>query len=318
MKKEIIFRKYKEKTNFKISRDKVSIKMLRVLCFVLLLIIVYPSSVRSFTLTSSDTVVITAQVGENVVNSKKVSGGMVLPTTINFSGTAYPSSKVYILKDGHIVMTTKADGDANFSVPILGLTANTYIFSIYTEDPNGVKSADISFPIFLSPGTTININNIFLSPTINLNKYQVKKGDNLVIFGQGDPNSEIIISVSSNPQYYFKVISDGMGFYYYNFDTSILDVGKYQARAKSVRNNKSSLYSSPVAFTIGEERVVPESIMCSLLKGDLNCDGRVNLTDFSIMSYWYKKTGFPIHIDLNNDGAISLVDFSIMAHNWTD
>jgi hypothetical protein len=48
----------------------------------------------------------------------------------------------------------------------------------------------------------------------------------------------------------------------------------------------------------------------------------VNLVDFSIAAYWYKR---PLSADfkvkeaakLNGDGKIDLVDFSIMAYYWT-
>jgi hypothetical protein len=57
-------------------------------------------------------------------------------------------------------------------------------------------------------------------------------------------------------------------------------------------------------------------------KADLNCDGRVNLVDFSIAAYWYKRPlndAFKaIEKDrLNGDGKIDLIDFSIMAYYWT-
>ena len=57
---------------------------------------------------------------------------------------------------------------------------------------------------------------------------------------------------------------------------------------------------------------------CSTLIGDLNCDERVNLTDYTIMKYWYQKNSFPKKIDLNNDKKVDLVDFSIMMYHWTD
>ncbi len=50
---------------------------------------------------------------------------------------------------------------------------------------------------------------------------------------------------------------------------------------------------------------------------DLNNDKRVNLIDFSITAYWYKRPSPPATVDLNNDGKVNLVDFSIMAYYWT-
>ena len=57
---------------------------------------------------------------------------------------------------------------------------------------------------------------------------------------------------------------------------------------------------------------------CESLIADLNCDGHVDLTDYTIMHYWYQKNNFPSKVDLNFDGKISLMDFSIMMYYWTD
>lgn len=64
--------------------------------------------------------------------------------------------------------------------------------------------------------------------------------------------------------------------------------------------------------------IEPEEInpICNLI-GDLNNDCRVNLVDFSIMTYWRKKENPPKKIDLNKDKKINIVDFSILAYYWT-
>ena len=58
------------------------------------------------------------------------------------------------------------------------------------------------------------------------------------------------------------------------------------------------------------------------VKGDLNKDGKVNLVDFSIAAFWYKRSTSdafkPIEIErLNGDGKVDLTDLSIMAYYWT-
>lgn len=55
---------------------------------------------------------------------------------------------------------------------------------------------------------------------------------------------------------------------------------------------------------------------------DLDCDGDVDLTDFSIAAYWYQQTlstDFAVkEVErLNGDGQVNLVDFSIMAYYYT-
>ena len=73
------------------------------------------------------------------------------------------------------------------------------------------------------------------------------------------------------------------------------------------------------SFTVGTENVYEQSSGSStcVVRADLNGDCSVNLVDFSILAYWYKRSGFPAAYDLNGDGKIDLVDFSIMAYYWT-
>lgn len=49
---------------------------------------------------------------------------------------------------------------------------------------------------------------------------------------------------------------------------------------------------------------------------DLNCDGYVDIVDFSIMYYWFDKTTPPRRVDLHPDGRINIADFSVMAAYW--
>lgn len=50
---------------------------------------------------------------------------------------------------------------------------------------------------------------------------------------------------------------------------------------------------------------------------DINHDNHVNIADFSIMAFWYKKTIPAPSVDLNHDGKVTLVDFSILASKWS-
>ncbi|MBI3571906.1 hypothetical protein HY091_00005, partial [Candidatus Kaiserbacteria bacterium] len=51
---------------------------------------------------------------------------------------------------------------------------------------------------------------------------------------------------------------------------------------------------------------------------DLNCDGGVNLTDFSILLFFWKATNpTNARADINHDGSVNVVDFSIMLYQWT-
>ncbi|HAQ03109.1 TPA: hypothetical protein DCS03_03985 [Candidatus Nomurabacteria bacterium] len=238
----------------------------------------------------SATVTISAMVGVSAPVSPDEGGGSgsgvggVLvtipdsPTVINFSGFAYLFSSVYILIDGQAIMATTPDKTAHFSASISGLQAGTYNFSIYGEDDNGKKSSVLSFPIIVTKSNIINISNIFLSRTLDLDNNEIKTDTNLVdILPKND-------SLKTKPPLEGKTTEDQALDPLLNRDTTI-------------PNNGVNYYVSRV---------------------DFNSDNHIDLKDFSVLVSWYTKPKPPRGIDLNDDGKITLADFSIMASHWTD
>ena len=245
-----------------------------------------------------------------------------IETKVIFSGRAYPLSKVGILKDGQLAVTTIAGPDANFEISLSGLPSGNYIFSVFGEDFEGRRSSLFTFPVFITVGTTTKISGIFLSPTIALDKIEVKKGDNIAIFGQSTPQSEITIHISSTDEIFLRTVSDKQGVYLYNFRTELLDYGSHSAKSKAFKEGLVTPFSQTVSFLVGTKNVLAPSPQKCPFKADLNNDCRVNLVDFSIAAYWYKR---PLSLEfkkkelekLSGDGKVDLVDFSIMAYYWT-
>lgn len=238
-------------------------------------------------------------------------------TSVVFEGRAYPKSIVTILKDAQVAATTIAGSDARFAITLSGLSGGNYIFSIYGEDSKGVRSSLLTFPASVTPGATNKVSGIFVAPTISVDKVEVARGENIAIFGQTNPNSEVTISVHSDQEYFNKVKSDSAGAYLYNFDTTPLEDGQHLAKSRSSVDAEISSGSLVAGFFVGAKNILIELPKSFILKGDLNGDGRVNLVDFSIISYWYKRPSPPISADLNGDGSVNISDFSILAFNWT-
>jgi hypothetical protein len=240
-------------------------------------------------------------------------------TKIVLSGRAYPQSNVILLKDGQIALKTIAGPDANFNMQLSGLSTGNYIFSVYGEDNKGLSSSSFVFPVKITQGATATISGIFIAPTITTDKDTVKLGDNITIFGQSTPQSNITIVINSANEILSKVKTDKNGVYLYNLDTSVLEKGDHYAKSRTTLNEEVSSYSKSVKFIVGDSNASLPSQ--SFLKADLNNDGKVNLVDFSIAAYWYKKPlsqSFSIieKERLNGDGKIDLVDFSIIAFYW--
>ncbi len=253
-------------------------------------------------------------------------GGFVAPPAnpgatsqlTTFSGRAYPSSTVVLLKDAQVLSSTVAGSDANFSIGVSNLNAGNYIFSVYSEDNQGNRSSLLTFPVSVTEGANTNIGGIFLAPTIAADKSQVKKGDNITFFGQSIPSSEITIAIHSEQEIFEKTNSDKNGVYLQVVDSTELELGDHTAKSKSAKDGQISSYSKVVAFAVGTTNSLADKTQVkSAMKSDLNGDKKVNLVDFSIQAFWYKKKSPPSNVDLNSDGKVDLADFSIMAFNWT-
>lgn len=76
-------------------------------------------------------------------------------------------------------------------------------------------------------------------------------------------------------------------------------------------------------FSIGPRGAIPEPEPTPSTtpsgpprSSDVNGDAKVNLTDFSLLLSWYRKSGPPEIYDLNRDGVVNLRDVSILIFNW--
>lgn len=238
-------------------------------------------------------------------------------TNVVFTGRAYPLSRVSILKDGQVVVTTVAGPDSNFTATISGLSTGNYTFGVYGEDKNNIRSSLFTFPILITSGVTTKISGIFIVPTIAVDKKEVKRGDTISIFGQSIPTSEVTISINSEKEFFIKKTADTNGVYLLNFDTSVLEIGQHHTKSKSAIDGEITDFTKAISFLVGTKNVKNESSSGDSLKGDINNDKKINLVDFSVAAYWYKRADPPVSVDLNDDNKVDLIDFSIMAFNWT-
>ena len=76
--------------------------------------------------------------------------------------------------------------------------------------------------------------------------------------------------------------------------------------------NSESNFSTSVQLFVGVDGQ-------PTINADLNRDGSVNLTDFSIMIFWWQTNGGESDppADINGNGNVGIEDFSILLFNWT-
>lgn len=240
---------------------------------------------------------------------------------VSFSGFVYPDSLVFILKDAELVASTTSGSDASFTMTVEDLEGGYYHFFLYGDDYQGRRSSLSNFYIYVPRGAQMEVTDIFIPPTVDVDKVEVKKGDDISIFGQTVPYSTATVMVNASPSFYIETESDNEGLYEYVLNTSDLKYGTYYIKSKfTTGDGASSVYSRTAFFNVTERNIKKETV--GVLKGDLNADGWVNLVDFSIAAYWYRES-LSVKMReteckrLNCDGVIDLVDFSIMAYYWT-
>jgi len=235
------------------------------------------------------------------------------------AGLAYPFSDVYVLKDSMIEKTVKANNKAEFNTEVGGLNEGVYTFGVKANDSDGIGSAINNITFWIKKGTKTNVSDIFLPPTISLNKYQVSQNESIKVFGQSVPLGKIEIWFYPDSIRTPSLLNvqksegeaDAMGKWTVVVGTDGLDLGNYNIKARTTINSyRLSDFSKTLNCTIGEGG--GES---NCQRSDLNKDKKINLIDFSILLYNWGKTG-PIG-DINQDGKVNLVDFSLMMYCWT-
>jgi hypothetical protein len=246
-------------------------------------------------------------------------GGSSCFTQVTFQGVAYPGSNVNLVRDGRFIAKVPAGPDARFQISITNVTEGTYTYGIWSEDHRGVRSVTQTFTVAIAECVTTIISGIFLPPTIDVDKSQVRRGDPLTVLGQTVPDATVSIVFHSETELNKTATADKNGIWNYVLDTLELDFGSHSTAARSKKSVNMSPLSQFINFTVGTENVANTSTS-TCFKYDLNCDGKINLIDFSILAFWYKR---PLtaesapRVDFNSDGKVDLVEFSILAYYWT-
>jgi len=237
-----------------------------------------------------------------------------------FEGWSYPGVDVRVLKDGTDMGYAETNASAEFGAFLEELTQGVYTFVLYSEDKFGRRSSNYSTTFWIDDGTQTTVSDIIISPTIAISKANIDKGENLEVFGASVPNSQIEVwlyprqDTEVKEENVIKTIGivDGLGSWTLMLDTDNLSDISYSLKARTkLEGIETSGFSQIVNFIVGPgEEVVGE---CS--GADLNQDGKVNITDFSILLYHWGTNN--ACADQNHNGTVDLIDFSIMMYFWT-
>ena len=266
---------------------------------------------------SAETITVSATVGGAVVSPspETSSGGINLPhTSVQFSGEAYPSATVVIFKNGQIIATTNGDGNGFFSVTIEEKYDSTALYGLYARDLANNKSLLLNYPLVIYSGYLTHISGIRFAPTVALDKIQVSVGDYLTVAGYALPKKELQIAIEdkNKKSTMFTLNARDTGRYNITLPLMNFSKGNYFTYVKYTDDIR---ISKLVEFLIGDTNIKSTDVTLNI-PGDCNADGAINLTDFSVLAFWYKKQNPPVCVDINKDNIVDLIDFSILAYYW--
>jgi cysteine-rich repeat protein len=234
-------------------------------------------------------------------------------TQISISGRGYPGRTINVLLDSESVGTVQADSQGRFE---FSTEANpgTATLGIWANDSSGTRSITLNSTFDVTQGAVTNVNGLILPPTLRLSNANPNPGDTVTLSGQAVPSARIEVSVGTARN--LTASSSGTGAWQTTLATAGLSAAQYAVRARSVTTSgalsQTSNFSSVVSMFLGVDGQ-------ATAPSDLNRDGKVNLTDFSILIFWWGTTGGDSSpsADINGNGRVGIEDFSILLFNWS-
>lgn len=236
---------------------------------------------------------------------------------VEITGFAFPRSRVTVLVDGNQSGQVTAGSNGAFSITLDEIARGVYTFGVFATDGNQVKSSTFSTSFTVTGARTTALSNIMVAPTLKIQPDPVDPGKPVTISGFALPNATVTVenerdgSASSRKSY--TATSDANGAWSLVVETQGFQSGTYKARAKAAQaSGVTTGFSGYVLYGVGQNATKPST-------ADLNKDGKVNLTDFSILLFWWNTDGGNSDpaADINDDGKVTLTDFSILLFNWT-
>jgi hypothetical protein len=261
-----------------------------------------------------ETVTVSASVGLSTSTPNDNSGGgSVVPTSVVFSGYAYPLATVHIWKDGTPKKIVTADEKGYFIITLNETYNPSVLYTLYAVDKSGGKSLLLNYPLVIKTGYLTQVSGLRFAPTVAIDKTEVKVGDYLSISGYAIPNASIDLTIDGSNDAKFYLESNNEGIYKITIPMLDLKKGDYNLHVNYKNDNK---ISKVLKFTIGDINILSIDLTTNI-PGDCNADQVINLIDFSVVAFWYGKANPPRCVDSNSDNVINLIDFSILAFYWT-
>ena len=231
----------------------------------------------------------------------------VSPTTVTFSGKAFPGAKIIVIEknpmeERPISQKPVSSEEGEFRISYIGILQTDHSYGLIIEDASG-RRTQTKFYNIDTVSNSLTEKDIFSSPTIDLYRSSVTKGDFIKVIGSASAGNKILVQLDNNITYETSASSSGQ--YQMLINTARLPFGTHTLRAKQREKVgfKESDWSTIKSFSI-VATVVPEA--------DFNSDGIIDIKDWSVfLSRWKGNSEARKILDLNHDGKVDLSDLGI-------
>lgn len=194
-------------------------------------------SLGFFMLQLANAHVVFAQIDSVSTSSGATSVQATVPgVALTVSGIVAPSATVALLSpDGIIYRGAVADANGNFAFENILLPKSLSQFCIESIDVKRLGNSLACFPLATKEKEEV-VDDIFLPPTLGLQRQEIIAGSDAVVFGYSMPEADVTIRL--NREQSFSVRTDASGYYEYTIPD--LSVGSYQMVAGAYYEAKPS------------------------------------------------------------------------------
>ncbi len=198
---------------------------------------------------NAESVTLTARVGD---------------TALVLNGYTVPNILITFIEDDIVVGTAISNNLGEFTKTFTAQEAGYHSLKIYYTDPTAQTSNTIQLMLLLIDFQTLTVSDIYLPPTIRIDKTNYTVDQNITISGYAKPNELIEIQISGAVGRYSVVNSNSDGFYTYSFPTTGFVPGIYSVNA-SIKTDLSTNTpsSNTLNFTFYDSEnnayIIPES-----------------------------------------------------------
>jgi hypothetical protein len=154
---------------------------------------------------------------------------------LNLTGFASPYASIILTVNGTVYRTAVADDQGNFSITGVLIRKGFSSFCLEHLDFKRIGESEACF-IVPPANASITKKDVFLPPTIGLERTEIAAGSDGVVFGYTMPGATVTIHLKNGKQYVVQAYSTG----YYQLRLKNLSPGTYELFATAVYHQKPS------------------------------------------------------------------------------